>query len=147
VVKRVLVLSGAEAERMGVKLECSVECASPQVEGGEEAASDIVSNLLVNALEATPAGGRVVVRIVAPDAPAGVVALEVEDQGRGVAAAMQDKIFQPFFTTRSGGTGLGLAIVKRRAEEVGGAVECISPSEAKGGARFVVRFRRAAERQ
>jgi two-component system sensor histidine kinase FlrB len=114
------------------------------VEGGEEAVSDIVSNLVVNALEATPPGGRVIVRIVADSMPAGIVALQVEDQGRGVAATIQEKIFQPFFTTRPGGTGLGLAIVKRRAEEVGGAVECVSPLDANGGARFVVRFRLAA---
>jgi signal transduction histidine kinase len=144
VVKRVMVLSRAEADRLGVKMDCSVACASSQVEGGEEAASDIVSNLVVNALEATPAGGRVTVRIVPDFASAGVVALQVEDQGRGVAAAIQEKIFQPFFTTRPGGTGLGLAIVKRRAEEVGGAVECVSPLDASGGARFVVKFCLAA---
>jgi signal transduction histidine kinase len=144
VVKRVIVLSRAEADRLGVKVDCSVACASSRVEGGEEAASDIVSNLVVNALEATPPGGRVIVRIVADSLPAGVVTLQVEDQGQGVAAAMQEKIFQPFFTTRPGGTGLGLAIVKRRVEEVGGTVECVSPLDANGGARFVVKFRFAA---
>ena len=144
VVRRVLVLSQAEADRLGVKLDCSVACASSRVEGGEEAASDIVSNLVVNALEATPAGSRVVVRIVTDSAAAGVVALQVEDEGRGVACEMQEKIFQPFFTTRPGGTGLGLAIVKRRAEEVGSSVECVSPLDANGGARFVVKFRLAA---
>jgi signal transduction histidine kinase len=145
VVRRMLVLSQAEADRLGVKMDCSVACSPNRVEGGEEAASDIVSNLLVNALEATPAGGRVMVRIVPDGARAGVVALQVEDQGRGIAAAMQEKIFQPFFTTRPGGTGLGLAIVKRRAEEVGGAVECVSPLDVNGGARFVVQFRLVAE--
>jgi signal transduction histidine kinase len=144
VVRRVLVLSQAEADRLGVKLDCSVACASSRVEGGEEAASDIVSNLVVNALEATPAGSRVVVRIVPDSTAAGVVALQVEDEGRGVACEMQEKIFQPFFTTRPGGTGLGLAIVKRRAEEVGSSVECVSPLDANGGARFVVKFRLAA---
>ena len=69
VVKRVLVLSRAEAERLGVKLECSVTCASAQVEGGEEAATDIVSNLVVNALEATPRGGKVTVRLVSGGLP------------------------------------------------------------------------------
>ncbi len=143
VVKRVIILSRAEAGRLGVNLECSMACGSTQVEGGEEAASDIVSNLVVNALEATPAGGRVIVRILPDGATVGVVALQVEDQGRGVTAAMQEKIFQPFYTTRPGGTGLGLAIVKRRAEEVGGKVECVSPLDANGGARFIVKFRLA----
>ncbi len=141
VVKRVIVLGRAEADRLGVKLEFSVACASPRVEGGEEAANDIVSNLVVNALEATPAGGTVTVRIIPDGERAGVVMLQVEDQGRGITASIQEKIFQPFFTTRPGGTGLGLAIVKRRAEEFGGAVECVSPLDTNGGARFVVRFR------
>jgi signal transduction histidine kinase len=144
VVRRVLVLSQAEADRLGVKMDCSVACASTRVEGGEEAASDIISNLVVNALEATPAGGRVAIRIVPDSVATGVVALQVEDEGRGVAPEMREKIFQPFFTTRAGGTGLGLAIVKRRAEEVGSAVECVSPLDADGGARFVVKFRLAA---
>jgi len=144
VVKRVMVLSRAEADRLGVTLDSSVACASSQVQGGEEAAIDIVSNLVVNALEATPSGGRVKVRIDAESLPAGALALHVEDQGPGVSAAMQEKIFQPFFTTRPGGTGLGLAIVKRRAEEVGGTVECASPIDANGGARFTVKFRIAS---
>ena len=99
---------------------------------------------MVNALEATPPGGRVKVRIDAESIPPGALALHVEDQGPGVSAAMQEKIFQPFFTTRPGGTGLGLAIVKRRAEEVGGTVECASPIDANGGARFTVKFRIAS---
>jgi two-component system sensor histidine kinase FlrB len=82
-----------------------------------------------------------VVRIVPDSVATRVVALQVEEEGRGVAAEMQEKIFQPFFTTRPGGTGLGLAIVKRRAEEVGSAVKCVSPLHAGGGARFVVKFR------
>jgi signal transduction histidine kinase len=146
VVKRVLVLSRAEADRLGVKLECSVICASAQVEGGEEAATDIVSNLVVNALEATPRGGKVTVRVVSGGFPGGDVALEVEDEGRGIAPALQEKIFQPFFTTRPGGTGLGLAIVRRRAEEMGGSVECVSPLGESGGARFEVKFRLVAFR-
>ena len=68
----------------------------------------------------------------------------VDDQGRGIPPDLKAKIFQPFFTTRAGGTGLGLAIVARRAEEIGGAVECVSPLGPEGGTRFVVRFRAAA---
>ena len=56
VVRRVLVMSQAEADRLRVKLDCSVACASSRVEGGEEAATDIVSNLVVNALEFDPCG-------------------------------------------------------------------------------------------
>ena len=143
VVNRVLVLTRAEAERRGVKLECEVPTSPCPVQGGEEAASDIVSNLVVNALEATPSGGNVRLRVGGePKLPA-CVALVVEDDGRGIPPEVKEKIFQPFFTTRPGGTGLGLAIVKRRAEEIAGSVECASPAAPNGGTRFVVQFRAA----
>jgi len=140
----VLGLTRAEAERRGVKIEFTTTLGSVPVQGGEEVAVDIVSNLIVNALEASLPGGTVRVRIAAEWADNGRVMLSVEDDGPGVSPELRERIFQPFFTTRPGGTGLGLAIVARRTEEIGGEVECLSPREAGArGARFVVRFRPA----
>jgi len=162
VVSATLTLMRAEAERRGVRLEFEPPAGPCRVEGGEEAASDIVSNLVVNALQAgapdgvdgpdcpdRPAqpGRKVSVRVTggASDrttaGPAGPVWLSVEDQGPGVPAEVKARIFQPFFTTRPGGTGLGLAIVARRVEEIGGTIECVSPLTPEGGTRFLVRFR------
>jgi two-component system sensor histidine kinase HydH len=145
VVSRVLALARAEAERRQVKLEVESPAPCP-VEGGEEAASDIVSNLVVNALEASDAGDTVRVLLARDCAAVGRVELRVEDQGRGIPPEIRAKIFQPFFTTRPGGTGLGLAIVARRVEEIGGSVECVSPLDGEGrrGSRFLVRFRAAS---
>ncbi len=144
VVGHVLSLARAEAERRQVRLEfhsCPGAC---PVEGGEEATSDIVSNLVVNALEASPAGTTVRVRVAREPNGAEEFMLAVEDQGRGIAPELQEQIFQPFFTTRPGGTGLGLAIVARRVEEIGGDVSCESPWDgSQPGARFLVRFRAA----
>jgi signal transduction histidine kinase len=135
-----------EAERRHITLE--TDDAGPcLVEGGEEAASDVVSNLLVNALEASDEGSAIRIRFARPPAQPEYIELSVEDQGRGIPKDKLDKIFQPFFTTRAGGTGLGLAIVKRRLDEIGGSVECQSPAKegiatsAHPGTRFVVRFR------
>jgi two-component system, NtrC family, sensor histidine kinase HydH len=145
-VRRVAGILRADAERHQITLKIAdgEPCA---VQGGEEAASDIVSNLLVNALEASAEGTAICIGIrPATDSPY-YVELSVEDQGRGVPADELGKIFQPFFTTRPGGTGLGLAIVKRRVDEIGGSVACESPAEpgsnssAHPGTRFVVRFR------
>ena len=143
VVSRTLILASAEAARRGVKLDSTDLPALCRVEGGEEAASDIISNLVVNALEVTPAGGKVKIEIREDGAPVRGFAFVVEDEGPGIPPGLEEKIFQPFFTTRPGGTGLGLAIVKRRTEEIGGAVECTSPLGPNGGSRFVVRFRAA----
>jgi signal transduction histidine kinase len=144
VVSRVLNLSRAEADRRQVRLEWESPAGSCNVKGGEEAASDIVSNLVVNALQASPAGTAVRVQMLREEA-AGTVCLSVEDQGPGVAADLAAKIFQPFFTTRPGGTGLGLAIVARRVEEIGGQLDFTSPlsGEGRGGTCFHVRFRAA----
>ena len=105
--------------------------------------SDILSNLVVNALEASPPCTTVSLRLARAECSLGQVALSVEDQGPGIPPELSHKIFQPFFTTRPVGTGLGLAIVSRRAEEIGGSVECLSPIGPQGGTRFVVRFRTA----
>ncbi len=143
VVGRVLALSRAEAERRDVRLEFELPPIPVPVEGGEEAASDIVSNLVVNSLEASPRGATVRIGVAPSVFKDAWVELSVEDQGTGIPAELKEKIFQPFFTTRPGGTGLGLAIVSRRAEEVGGSVECVSPASSGSGTRFVVGFRAA----
>jgi signal transduction histidine kinase len=146
VVKRVAAISRLEAERRHIALE--VRDAGPcLVEGGEEAASDIVSNLLVNALEASGGGSVIQIRLTPRPAQPEYIELSIEDQGGGIPKDKLDKIFQPFFTTRAGGTGLGLAIVKRRVDEIGGSVECQSPvdegnaASAHPGTRFTVRLR------
>ena len=148
VVRRVAAISRMEAEQRHITLEMN-DAGPCLVEGGEEAASDIVSNLLVNALEASGEGSAIRIRLARPPGQPEYIELSVEDQGRGIPKDKLDKIFQPFFTTRAGGTGLGLAIVKRRLDEIGGSVECQSPVEegsatsAHPGTRFVVRFRMA----
>jgi signal transduction histidine kinase len=134
-----------EAEQRHVSLETN-DSGPCLIAGGEEAASDIVSNLLVNALEASREGSAIRIRLTHRQVPSESIELSIDDQGRGIPKDKLDKIFQPFFTTRPGGTGLGLAIVKRRADEIGGSVECQSPAEAESstsahlGTRFVVRF-------
>ncbi len=143
VATRVIALMRPEAERRGVRLELNSNLAPCPVEGGEEAVNDIVSNIVVNALEASAPGGLVRVSVDHKSSVSNGAQLIVEDDGPGIPLDMKDKIFQPFFTTRPGGTGLGLAIVARRAEEIGGAAECLSPITSHAGARFVVRFRAA----
>lgn len=76
-----------------------------------------VVNLVVNAMQAMPRGGRVVVRTAMEERGAAKFArVEVEDDGPGIPDGLSDRIFQPFFTTRAAGSGLGLAVVKRIAD-------------------------------
>jgi two-component system sensor histidine kinase HydH len=76
-----------------------------------------LANLLVNASQSSQ--GKTAVRMVARRKGAGV-AIDVEDQGEGIPAAVLPRLFQPFFTTRPRGTGLGLALVQKIAAAHGG---------------------------
>ena len=135
VVEEVAGVLSHEAEKRGVKLQTKISGNNAKVAATAEALHDILSNLVVNALEATPRGGRVV---VAADSNDGECVLAVEDDGPGIPAALQEKILQPFFTTKSQGTGLGLAIVARRVAESGGKMNCESPVRDGHGTRFRV---------
>jgi signal transduction histidine kinase len=124
-----------EAERRGVKLLLQVSGEHYRVAVSAEALNDIVSNLLVNALEAATREGHVSVSAAPQD---GVCVFVVEDDGPGIPAALREKILQPFFTTKSQGTGLGLAIVARRVAEFGGKLDWESPLRDGQGSRFHV---------
>jgi signal transduction histidine kinase len=76
-----------------------------------------VINLVVNAVQAMPGGGRLTVRTFLDGAS---VVVEVEDTGPGIAEVVRARIFEPFFTTKATGTGLGLPVVKRIVEGHGG---------------------------
>lgn len=109
---------------------------------GEEAVSIAVSNLLANAVRYTPAGGAV--RVTLGREGAGVVRIDVDDAGPGVAEAEREAIFEPFRRgaaargDEDAGLGLGLATVKRVAEHSGGSV--VVGASPLGGARFTLRL-------
>jgi signal transduction histidine kinase len=135
VVDQVAGVLSHEAERRGVKFQTQISGAGATVAVSAEALNDIVSNLVVNAMEATPREGHVSVSAASHD---GTYVLAVEDDGPGIPVALREKILQPFFTTKSQGTGLGLAIVARRAAEFGGKVDWESPVRDGHGTRFKV---------
>jgi signal transduction histidine kinase len=126
-----------EAERRSVALELQLGTDGAKAAAAAEAVSDIVSNLVVNALEATPRGGRVRVAAATKN---GSCVLTIEDSGPGIAEEAREKLLQPFFTTKTQGTGLGLAIVARRVAECGGQLEWESPVSDGRGTRFEVKL-------
>jgi signal transduction histidine kinase len=128
--RQVATLFRPDAERRRVRLELEVPAGDASVHASEEALNEILSNLVVNAIEAQPEGGRVRVRLAGGG---GRLDIFVEDDGPGISPDARARIFQPFFTTKATGTGLGLAIVARRISEMGGTIACESPlAQGKG---------------
>jgi len=109
---------------------------------------ELIRNLVDNALQYTPAGGTVTVRLM-PDPYGHVIVLQVEDTGPGIPEAEREQVFQPFYRalgTDVDGSGLGLAIVKEIADKhaatvaVTAAVTVPANSDQAPGALFTVRF-------
>jgi signal transduction histidine kinase len=126
-------LFGRDAERRNVRLEFEKPTHEIMAQASEEALSEVLSNLIVNAMEAQPDGGRVRISVGRYDRRLDIV---VDDDGPGITAQLRAKIFQPYFTTKATGTGLGLAIVARRIEELGGTLAVESPLRNGKGTRF-----------
>ena len=135
IVEEVVGVLRHEAERRGIALKTQLADGGVTIAAAADAVSDIVSNLLVNALEATPRGGQVHVSAEANDS---TCVVRVQDDGPGIASGAREKMLQPFFTTKAQGTGLGLAIVARRVAEFGGHLEWESPAQDGRGTRFWV---------
>jgi len=127
-------LSGKAQER-GVTLELEIAESVPALESSS--LYQVFTNLIKNAIEAQPQGGRVQVRAVAID---GAVDISVADEGPGLSHEALDHIFEPFFSTKEAGqgTGLGLAICKELVEKQGGTL--LARNRPTGGAEFVVRI-------
>jgi len=100
----------------------------------------VIANLVENGMHAgQEAGAEGKVRVSWRAEPKGdVVTIAVDDQGKGIAEADRERIFEPYVTTKSTGTGLGLAIARKIALEHGGELRVASERAPTGGARFVV---------
>ncbi|MFY9801780.1 MAG: ATP-binding protein [Candidatus Acidiferrales bacterium] len=127
------VLFRHDAEQRNVRLEFERPTSEIFALASEDGLSEVLSNLIVNALEAQPEGGRVRVSLSRYE---GRLEIIVDDDGPGISAELRGKIFQPYFTTKATGTGLGLSIVARRIDEMGGTMACESPLRGGKGTRF-----------
>ena len=131
------------AEKEGIKLSVTIE---KDEELGGSAVSAVrvaLSNLLLNALQATPNGGEITITQKLENS---VMVILLQDSGPGVPDDLQQRIWEPFFTTKQRGTGLGLAIVRKRMQEAGGTARLASRVNGEG-AKFELRVpRQTAER-
>jgi signal transduction histidine kinase len=128
-------LFARDAERRNLLLEFDGPAEEILVLASEDALGEVLSNLIVNAIEAQPNGGRVRVGLMRERDR---IEIRVEDDGPGISQEHRAKMFQPYFSTKATGTGLGLSIVARRVDEMGGTISCKSPVRAGKGTRFVL---------
>lgn len=110
-----------EIERAACELVVSIPPELPAVLFDEAQIRQAVLNLLRNAREAMPGGGRIELGVVAEGMS---VVVAVSDRGGGIPDAIRDRVFDPFFSTKGEGTGLGLAITRRIVEAHGGTLTC-----------------------
>lgn len=144
VVTRVVRLMDRVLAAQGVTLESQLEAGVPRITANTNAVETALVNLILNAQQASPAGGTVTVGTRArPDHRQ--VEVEVSDSGPGVPTELRHRIFEPFFTTKAerGGTGLGLAVCRALMERQGGTIHLAGGNGR--GAAFVLSFPVAAE--
>ena len=151
VCQRALDLAGDRAAQRQVRLEIAPIARTETGEWDEGQIVQVLLNLLLNAIDASPAGARVEIRAELAAGPIDADGtrngafwrLAVHDQGPGVPAPLRSKLFDPFFTTKSDGTGLGLAVSSKIVEEHRGTIHVDSPPG--GGTTFIVELPRRFE--
>ncbi len=130
-------LVGYRATERGVRLEIDAEGDLPEIHLVADSLRQVVLNLCLNAIDATPPGGCVRLRANRSE---GHVVIHVEDEGPGIPTELATRIFEPFVSTKEDRPGgLGLAITRRIVEEAEGTIEVAErPS---GGSAFTLRLR------
>lgn len=129
------------AARKNVAIQFQVALGTPTIKGSAGAIEQVVVNLVLNALDASPNGGAIQVN-ASPETTASdrnVVCISVEDEGPGVPETMREKIFDAFVSTKKSGkgTGLGLSLSQRIVKEHNGSIYVV---EGAVGAKFVVKI-------
>lgn len=125
-----------------IALAIDVEAELPLVRCSRDELTQVLLNLMTNALHATPAGGSIT---IAARRSAVALRLSVADTGPGVPAELEHRIFEPFFTTKPAGqgTGLGLALCRTMVTNAGGTLHL--ETGAGRGATFVIVLPAASE--
>ena len=149
-IRRSLNLLDVRCRQQQIELETEISELPLMIDGDTEKLHQLLVNLLINAVEAMPGGGRLFIEAsikltqkhLAPDHSScgnvqdQVVQVTIRDTGEGIADEVLPRLFEPFATTKERGTGLGLAVSHRIAEEHGGIIQ--ASNHPNGGAQFIL---------
>ena len=134
VVDKTLQLMSVHITDNNVVVKENLDQSAPLIAADESQLEQVLRNMIINALQAMPDGGALTVET--GRAPMGGAYMSVIDTGAGIPADKLDRIFVPFFTTKTKGTGLGLSVVQKIVENHGGTIEVTS--EVDKGATFTI---------
>lgn len=135
IVDGVRALVSPELQRRGLRLERVDLDAVPDVRADSDQLRQVLINLILNAAEASPAGGAI--RVSLDRRPDGWPRVRVQDHGTGISPADLPRIWDPFFTTKADGNGLGLSVCRQIVDDHGGTIE-IDRAEPVGTVATVV---------
>jgi signal transduction histidine kinase len=146
VLQQAVALAERKVPRRDIALAVELPRELPLIDGDHNQLCQVFTNLLINACEALEGRGHLSLRAVLQSAdqdivsdshpPGPTVIVDVEDDGPGVPSDLSDRIFNPFFTTKTTGTGLGLPIVRKIVDAHEGTIDLTSaPGQ---GTRFRV---------
>lgn len=137
VVARLLPILEQLARQYHVQLITELQATQLAVAGSDAALSEIMFNLIRNAIEAVRGCPQGLVEVHSRQVN-GCVQLRVKDNGGGIDPAIRDSLFQPFVTAKVDGTGLGLYVVSERVRELNGKLSC--QTSTANGSEFIVEF-------
>lgn len=133
IIRHAIELLGGQADKKDIHVSQQLESKQTLVNVDTEQITQVLLNLVLNALQILPQGGKIM--IATRDEP-GHLILQVADNGPGIAPDQMERVFDPFFTKREGGVGLGLAVVQQIIAAHGGDIRA-GKSE-QGGALFTI---------
>jgi two-component system sensor histidine kinase HydH len=130
VIDNVLQFMQADLRHRKIELVKDMDERLPKVMLDADRMKQVFMNVILNSMQAMPEGGRLAIRCRYHDED-GKVQVEISDTGIGMSREVLARVFEPFFSTRSGGTGLGLANVKKIMDQHGGSIS-IESAEGEG---------------
>jgi len=134
VIERAVSVFSHQADESDIKINVKITDNIPRVEADEDMMTQVMENLISNAIKYSPDGGLVTIKATADD---NFVTVSVSDTGIGIPPNALDKVFERFYRVNdervrvASGTGLGLALVKEMIEKHGGSI-CLESELGKG---------------
>jgi signal transduction histidine kinase len=123
VIEKNITFLAAQIKEQGYVIKKNYQNSLPEIMADSNLLYQSFLNIFINAMQAMPNGGRILVEVSSSDH---LVTVHIDDEGQGIPPENLKKIWDPFFTTKETGTGLGLGIVKNIVESHGGSIQVVN---------------------